>query len=423
MVKQQRIVLLAAGLAGALMAAVLLVGAVAEVAAQGGQGRPGIGRGHFGPGGPGVFGPGGLGLEGANLTEAQREQVRAVVDQHRDEIRGLFERVTQARRALSASAERGQVDEAAASQVGEASAALALAEARIRAEVLQLLTPEQRAAVQKRVEERAERRRQNSRYVAAGLQTRLSRSIQWPNRMVRPFLCTALDGVGTRWPRLPPRHRPPRRWPICNAAPHPAITRPRPLSAPSTKPETACRATPPRPRRSISRPPTPGTPGRRPTSPRCISTAPACAAIPPPRCDGCVAPPPPATRSRSSIWACCSRPATRRWHATPPQAAHWYRMAADRGSMAAQFHLARLYENGLGVARDRDQAAAWYRKAADRADPAAQLRLGILLSPGNGARTDVVAAHMWLNLSASRWKNEALRVEAAAAAGCAGGAA
>ena len=39
MVKQQRIVLLAAGLAGALMAAVLLVGAVAEVAAQGGQGR------------------------------------------------------------------------------------------------------------------------------------------------------------------------------------------------------------------------------------------------------------------------------------------------------------------------------------------------------------------------------------------------
>jgi len=71
-----------------------------------------------------------------------------------------------------------------------------------------------------------------------------------------------------------------------------------------------------------------------------------------------------------------------------------------------------LYENGVGVARDRDQAAAWYRKAADRADPAAQLRLGILLSPGNGARTDVVAAHMWLNLSASRWKNEALRVEA-----------
>jgi Spy/CpxP family protein refolding chaperone len=60
---------------------------------------------------------------------------------------------------LSASAEQGQLDDSAASQVGEASAALALAEVRIRAEVLQLLTPEQRAAVQKRVEERAEHRR------------------------------------------------------------------------------------------------------------------------------------------------------------------------------------------------------------------------------------------------------------------------
>lgn len=95
-------------------------------------------------------------------------------------------------------------------------------------------------------------------------------------------------------------------------------------------------------------------------------------------------------------------------------AARRYREAADQGLMPAQFRLARLYEEGRGVARDLDQAAMWYRKAADAKDPAAQLRLGILLSPGNGARTDVVEAHMWLNLSASRWKNEALRVEAAA---------
>jgi TPR repeat protein len=65
------------------------------------------------------------------------------------------------------------------------------------------------------------------------------------------------------------------------------------------------------------------------------------------------------------------------------------------------------------VRKDLDEAALWYRKAADQTDPAAQLRLGILLSPGNGKRTDIVEAHMWLNLSASRWKNEALRVEAA----------
>jgi Spy/CpxP family protein refolding chaperone len=160
MVKQQKVVLLVAGLVGVLVAAVLLVGAVADVAAQGqgGGGRPGFGRGgNFGPGGSGVFGPGGLGLDGANLTEAQRQQVRAIIEQHRDEIRGMNDRVAQARRALIASAENGQPDEAQANELGQATATLALAEARIRAEVMQLLTPEQRAEVQRRAAERAQR--------------------------------------------------------------------------------------------------------------------------------------------------------------------------------------------------------------------------------------------------------------------------
>jgi Spy/CpxP family protein refolding chaperone len=78
-------------------------------------------------------------------------------------MRRLLDRQAQARRALTASAESGRVDDAAANDVGAASAALALAEARMRAEVFQLLSPEQRAAVQKRADERAqrfERRRQ-----------------------------------------------------------------------------------------------------------------------------------------------------------------------------------------------------------------------------------------------------------------------
>jgi uncharacterized protein len=96
------------------------------------------------------------------------------------------------------------------------------------------------------------------------------------------------------------------------------------------------------------------------------------------------------------------------------QAARRYREAATQGLMPAQYRLGRLLEDGRGVTRDLDRAAMWYRKAADQTDPAAQLRLGILLSPGNGKRTDIVEAHMWLNLAASRWKNEALRVDAAA---------
>jgi Spy/CpxP family protein refolding chaperone len=158
MVDKQKLAFLIAGMAGALVAGVLLVGTVAEVAAQDGRGRPGIGRrGGGGPGGLGLLGPGGAGLDGANLTEPQKEQVKSIVEAHRDEMRGLLDRQADARRALAASVERGQVDDAAANEVGAASAALALAEARMRVEVLQVLTPEQRAAVQKRAAERAER--------------------------------------------------------------------------------------------------------------------------------------------------------------------------------------------------------------------------------------------------------------------------
>jgi protein CpxP len=161
MQKQQQIVRTVAGLAGALVAAVLLVGTVAEVGAQAGQGARagrGAGFGHFGPGGPGVFGPGRLGLAGLDLTEAQRAQVKAVMDQHRDELRSHIERVGTARRALQASAETGQVDENAAMELGAATSALAVAESRARAEVIQVLTPEQRAKLQERREEMAQRR-------------------------------------------------------------------------------------------------------------------------------------------------------------------------------------------------------------------------------------------------------------------------
>ena len=158
MLKQQKIVLLAAGLAGALVAAVLLVGTVAEVAAQGPGGRPGIGRGdHFGGRGPGrsVPAPWASKAPTSPRRSASRSGWWSISIATRS--RGLLERAAEARRTLTQSVDRGQVDEAAASEVGTTAAALALAEARQRAEVLQLLTPEQRAELQKRREARAER--------------------------------------------------------------------------------------------------------------------------------------------------------------------------------------------------------------------------------------------------------------------------
>lgn len=90
-------------------------------------------------------------------------------------------------------------------------------------------------------------------------------------------------------------------------------------------------------------------------------------------------------------------------------AALWYRRAADRGLATAQYRLGMMHLHGRGVPRDSAQAVAWLRKAADQDETDAQIALGTLLSP---ERRDVVEAHMWLNLAASRWKNEAQRLEA-----------
>ena len=47
-------------------------------------------------------------------------------------------------------------------------------------------------------------------------------------------------------------------------------------------------------------------------------------------------------------------------------AVYWFREAADQGDASAQYYLAVMYENGLGIERSVKQAVAWHRKAADQ---------------------------------------------------------
>jgi Spy/CpxP family protein refolding chaperone len=154
MTREQRVARTIGGMAGVLGTGLLLMSMTVPVSAadEPGQGpaqgqepprggRPGPrGGGPFGE--RGFFGRGGMNIPG--LTEAQREQVRGVAAQHRDELRGLAEQVMTARQALQASVATGQVDEGKATELGTATAALALAGARARSEIRALLTPEQR---------------------------------------------------------------------------------------------------------------------------------------------------------------------------------------------------------------------------------------------------------------------------------------
>jgi periplasmic protein CpxP/Spy len=106
-----------------------------------------------GPGGPDFRhrgGPGGFGVNLPSLTDAQRQQIRSVVQSHREETRALVARERAAQQALRASAESGQVDQSQASELGAATAALATLRAQTHAEVLQVLTPEQRQELKAR---------------------------------------------------------------------------------------------------------------------------------------------------------------------------------------------------------------------------------------------------------------------------------
>jgi protein CpxP len=113
-----------------------------------------MGRGMMGPGGPGMrggpggpFGLAGLALRELGLTDTQREQVKAVMESHRDEQQAIGDRMQTARKALHDAIAADTFDEAAVraagAEVGAVEADAAVLQAKIRAEVIALLTPEQ----------------------------------------------------------------------------------------------------------------------------------------------------------------------------------------------------------------------------------------------------------------------------------------
>ena len=115
--------------------------------------RPGPG-GPAGPGGPG-FGLRAeqLPLRQLNLTDAQKEQVRQLMDQHREQSRGLFGRVQAAQEAQRKAMEAIPFSEpqirSAMQALGEVQTELAVQQARLQSDVFALLTPDQQEQLKK----------------------------------------------------------------------------------------------------------------------------------------------------------------------------------------------------------------------------------------------------------------------------------
>jgi Spy/CpxP family protein refolding chaperone len=119
------------------------------------------GGGPGGPDGPGRFGgPGGpmgilpmLGRD-LDLTDAQRDQVKAIAESHKADWRALADRARTAHRALNEAVTTAPIDEALirqkSSEVAAVDADMAVARARAHAEVFQILTPEQKEKVKAR---------------------------------------------------------------------------------------------------------------------------------------------------------------------------------------------------------------------------------------------------------------------------------
>jgi len=111
------------------------------------RGGPGMPGGRFGgPGGPMGMLPM-IGRE-LNLTDAQRAQIKAIADAHKDDWKALFDRERAARTALNAAVTADAVDEGLVRQRSAELAAVegdaAIARAHAYAEMFQILTAEQK---------------------------------------------------------------------------------------------------------------------------------------------------------------------------------------------------------------------------------------------------------------------------------------
>ena len=73
----------------------------------------------------------------------------------------------------------------------------------------------------------------------------------------------------------------------------------------------------------------------------------------------------------------------------------WWRRAAEKGIIEAQFNLACCYRDGAGVEKDVRTAVEWYRRAAVAGFAKAQNYLGLFYFAGKGVEKDEKAAFEW----------------------------
>ena len=89
-------------------------------------------------------------------------------------------------------------------------------------------------------------------------------------------------------------------------------------------------------------------------------------------------------------------------------AADWFRKAAEQGHAEAQYRIADMYAEGVGVGFSIKLAQDWFRLAAGQGNAAAQNYLGIMYCNGYGVAEDRHEAARWFRKAASQGQRNAL---------------
>jgi TPR repeat protein len=84
------------------------------------------------------------------------------------------------------------------------------------------------------------------------------------------------------------------------------------------------------------------------------------------------------------------------------EAATWFRKAATRGFAEAQYRLAGMLNEGLGLVKNPTEAFFWYSEAADQGHPGGQEGLAIAYLNGAGVARNEAEGVQWLRRAASQ---------------------
>lgn len=83
------------------------------------------------------------------------------------------------------------------------------------------------------------------------------------------------------------------------------------------------------------------------------------------------------------------------------EANYWFLRAAEQGYGPAQYNLGNAYKNGTGMAQDANMAVIWWRKSAEQGFGPAQYNLGTAYIEGVGIPRDKVIGAEWYRRAAA----------------------